>query len=298
MSNLEEFIRKILKDNKISFEENTRKIINPLELDFFIPKYNIAFEINGNYWHSEVAGEKDSKYHINKTNLCNDIGIKLIHIFEDEILLKPKIVESEILKLINSLKNKIKSTDCEIKKVNFKDYKAFLETNNIGGVSIGLKNYGLYHKGELVYFMNFSRKSMLNKGSNTFELLSFCNKTGIEVVGGFEVLLNYFIKNNKPSNIISFIDCRWSGVNPKETVYNKNNFKYIENTKPNYFYVLKKDYLNRINRFSLRKGILLEMNPLFIKKQTEFEMAKKMGYDRIWDCGAMKFVLLLKNKDI
>lgn len=63
--------------------ENDRKIIYPLELDIVLPKINLAFEFNGNYWHQEGIN-KPIGYHEMKINLCKDKGIKLIYIWEDD----------------------------------------------------------------------------------------------------------------------------------------------------------------------------------------------------------------------
>lgn len=62
--------------------ENTRKVIYPLELDIYIPELKIAFEFDGIYWHSDKI--KDKSYHLNKTSMCQEKGIKLFHIFETE----------------------------------------------------------------------------------------------------------------------------------------------------------------------------------------------------------------------
>jgi very-short-patch-repair endonuclease len=96
-----EIIKQFLIDNNINFEENTRQIISPLELDFYIPEHNLAIEVNGLYWHSEENG-KDQNYHINKTKLCQEQNISLIHIFEDEF----KDWENVKLKLHNIINNK------------------------------------------------------------------------------------------------------------------------------------------------------------------------------------------------
>lgn len=61
-----------------------RSIISPLELDLYYPEKKIAIEFNGNYWHSD--NYKQSDYHYNKFKKCNDLGITLISIFENEWL--------------------------------------------------------------------------------------------------------------------------------------------------------------------------------------------------------------------
>jgi len=67
--------------------ENDRSIIkNPLtnkmlELDIYLPELNLAFEYNGDYWHSnKYAKFKDNQ----KIIQCKNNGIKLITISENE----------------------------------------------------------------------------------------------------------------------------------------------------------------------------------------------------------------------
>ena len=67
-----------LKEINIPFIQNTRNIIPPKELDFYLPDHNLAIECNGDYWHSLYP----EGYHTNKYNLCKEKGIKLLHIWE------------------------------------------------------------------------------------------------------------------------------------------------------------------------------------------------------------------------
>ena len=61
---------------------NTRNIIKPLELDIYLPDLKLAIEYNGIYWHSNIHKDKD--YHLNKSLLCREQNIRLIHIYEFE----------------------------------------------------------------------------------------------------------------------------------------------------------------------------------------------------------------------
>ena len=70
-------------NNNIEFIENDKHQIYPYELDIFIPKLNLAIEYNGTWFHSIEAGiNKD--YHLNKSLLCRNNNIRLIHIYEFE----------------------------------------------------------------------------------------------------------------------------------------------------------------------------------------------------------------------
>lgn len=66
-------------------EPNNRKIIHPKELDLWIPEYKIAIEYNGTYWHAEER-QNNIYIHREKSILCHEKGIRLIHIFEFEDL--------------------------------------------------------------------------------------------------------------------------------------------------------------------------------------------------------------------
>ena len=63
--------------------ENNRQYISPYELDIIIPELKLAIELNGIYWHAINFGSKRN-HHLNKTEMCEQIGYRLIHIWEDE----------------------------------------------------------------------------------------------------------------------------------------------------------------------------------------------------------------------
>jgi len=82
-SKLEEIIYNCIKEvYSGNIIRNTKSVIPPYELDIYVPEMNIAFEINGTYWHSDFF--KDFEYHQKKTLLCMDNGVRLIHIFEHD----------------------------------------------------------------------------------------------------------------------------------------------------------------------------------------------------------------------
>lgn len=84
----ENFLKKfILKNICADIITNDRKLIYPYELDIYIPKYNIAIEYNGTYWHNIINLNNNKHYHLNKSIKCRQKGIRLIHIYEFEDLL-------------------------------------------------------------------------------------------------------------------------------------------------------------------------------------------------------------------
>ena len=91
--NLVNFIKSIY-DGDILL--NDRQIIKPNELDVVLPNLSIAIEFNGTRWHSiELGLFKD--YHLNKSLLCREKGIRLIHIYEFEDLDKQKQLLKDLI---------------------------------------------------------------------------------------------------------------------------------------------------------------------------------------------------------
>ena len=90
------------------------------QFDFFkrFPTENLAIEYNGNYWHSENKG-RDSKYHLNKLNECNNKGVSLIQIFEDEWVSHKDIVLSKIRHMLKKDEKleKVYGRKCMVKEI-------------------------------------------------------------------------------------------------------------------------------------------------------------------------------------
>jgi very-short-patch-repair endonuclease len=282
----------LLNELNIEYIKNDRIQISPYELDIYIPSKKIAIEVNGNFWHSELVG-KDKNYHINKTILCNDKGIKLIHIFEDEVVNKWDIVKSRIMSMLGFNKT-IYARKCDIVDLTFQEKKIFLNENHIQGDSNSSINIGLKYNNEIVAAMTFSKERVIYNGKQDkghYELIRYANKLGYNVVGGFSKLLSHFIKENSAESLKTFCDARWSGINPLNTVYSKCGFKYIGLTKPNYWYMHKTNMLNRKHRYNFTKHSILKNHTELDPNKTEWELMKELGYNRIWDCGNMKFIL-------
>ncbi len=281
-----QYIRQLLPNSKII--ENDRKILNGKELDIYIPDKNIAIEYNGLYWHSELGGQKNKKYHLDKLNECNTKGIKLIHIFENEWLNKQNIVKSIINTiLLPEINVKIFARKCELKEINSKITNQFLEDNHLQGKDKGSVRIGLYYNNELISVMTFC-KSRFNKNIE-WEISRYCIKLNHTVIGGAERLFKYFITNYNPNSIITYSDKRYFNGN----IYKKIGFIFIESTTPNYYYT---DYQSIYNRINFQKHKLRSKLKIFEQSLSEWDNMKINYWDRIWDCGNNKFIW--KYKDV
>jgi len=263
--------------------ENDRSIITPYELDIVIPDKKIAIEYCGLYWHSELAG-KDRNYHLNKLNLCNEKGYKLITVFEDEWLLKKDIVISRLKNILGIDDNitRLYARLCVVKEISTNEASTFCSKYHLQGYNGSSIKLGLFYDNELVSVMTFSKQS-ISKGSyhtnGVWELQRFCSKTNHIIIGGSSKLLKYFERTYQWKKIISYADRRWSDGN----LYDKLNFKFEYYTKCNYWYFSEREYPRRRHRFTLRKSSSMVTG-------TEWQNRINEGWDRIWDCGNLKYV--------
>jgi len=273
-----QFLKKYLTDDILL---NNREIITPKELDIYIPSKKIAIEINGVRWHSDKY-EVNKFYHINKLITCLEKGIRLIHIFEDEWLYKKEIVKARLKQIIGINDNiRIHARKCEIKEIDSKMKNVFLEKYHIQGKDNSKVKLGAFYNNKLVAVMTFSHGNIA-KGSQltegVWELNRFCCNYNFHVPGIASKLLTYFKRNYEWQEIFSYADRRWSIGN----VYERLGFQFDCFTPINYWYVRGN---KRIHRFNLRK------KPDEPKNITEWELRRKEGYDRIWDCGHLKYVM-------
>lgn len=288
----EKNISKYIESLGIKVENNNKSVLDGLELDIYIPSKKIAIEYNGLYWHSELNG-KDKKYHINKTSLCKNKGIRLIHIFEDEWINKEDIVKNKLRHILGCLSNKVYARNTIIQEITSSEKNAFLDIYHIQGKDNSNINLGLYYNEELISVMTFSkpRRSLgqKNKKDGVWELSRFASS--LQVVGGASKLLSKFIKLFNPTEVYTYADLRWTSLN--NNLYETIGMELVHQTEPNYWYV-HKNGIKRYHRFTFRKRILSAKLKKYNDDLTEWQNMQINGYDRVWDCGHLKYSLKRK----
>jgi hypothetical protein len=280
-SKMQNEIFNLFNDLKEKVFSNKRDILNGKELDVFIPSHNLAIEFNGLYWHSEKQG-KNKNYHLNKTKKCQEQGIKLVHMFEDEWINKKEIVKSILKSKLGIYKEKIGARKCIVKEINNKIAFDFLENNHIQGGINSKYNYGLFFENELISIISIS-KSRFKK--DCLEITRFANKLNYSIIGGFSKLFSFFKKNNNFNRLKTYADIRYFDGK----VYEKNGFVFSHCSNPNYYY-LDKNYNKRYNRIKFQKHKLKNLLENFNSSLTEWENMLNNGYDRIWNCGNKVYV--------
>jgi hypothetical protein len=173
---------------------------------------------------------------------------------------------------------------CKIKNISNAQTKEFLEKNHIQGFVGSKIKLGLFFENEVVGLMTFGslRKSLgLKSVEGNWELLRFCNKVGLTVVGGASKLFSYFIKKYSPETVISFCDYSRSSGN----LYKKLGFDFSHLSEPNYYYIV--DGLRK-HRFNYRKDKLVKLG--FNAQLSESKIMSELGYNKIYDCGMQKWI--------
>lgn len=259
------------------------------ELDIYVPSKNLAVEFNGLFFHRKrdvldtYANLAASSFSIlEKTNLCEKNGIRLIHIFEDEWLEKQDIVKNR-LRAILGVSEKVGARKCHIKEISLLELKAFEQTFHIQGHALAKYRYGLYYQDDLVATMSFTSLRFNNEEEGAFELLRFCSSESIQ--GGFSKLLSRFIKDKNPKKIVSYSDRRWS----LGEVYSKQGFIKVSTSKPGYFWCKGQ---KRWNRMNFQKHKLKEiLEEAFDESKTEKELMFQARYFLVEDCGQDRWEL-------
>lgn len=270
-------LKDYIKSLGFAIIENDRKILDGLELDCYIPDKRVAVEFDGLFWHA--ADKKPKNYHLDKTEACSKLGIRLIHVFEDEWTFKKPIVKARLRTILGLTPYKVQARKCKVKEITTAEAKAFIEKYHIQGNYNASIKLGLYYRERLVAVMTFT-KSRFNK-KYSWELLRYCTLANFSIVGGAGKLLSYFRKQYTGS-IITYADRRWSDGN----LYRKLGFRELSPSSPAYWYFNGK---KRYSRTMFQKHLLAKRLPKFNPDKSERENMLENGYDMIYDCGNFVF---------
>lgn len=192
-------IRELLDNLKVHYVSNARDIIDG-ELDIYVPDHKLAIEFNGCYYHSDIYKAKD--YHRNKWLSCQKKGIKLLSIWEDNWLNKREICE-DLIRNSLGLNKSVGARKCDVREVSPKEAKEFLQENHLQGWCQSMVRLGLFYKDSLVALMTFGTSRFKQSEQ---ELLRYCCKQGLSIIGGAGKLLSHF-RDNYDKDIISYCDC-------------------------------------------------------------------------------------------
>lgn len=274
-----EFVKSIYS-GKILYKDRT--LIQPKEVDIYLPEAKLAIECNGLYHHSTGPNGvgKGSTYHKDKKDRISDSGVSLMMVNECDWNFNRPIVESMILSRLGKTE-KIYARKTDVRFIDTKTRKDFFEANHINGDAGASIQIGLFYNGELVSCMSFS-KPRFSKDVD-FELIRFATKLNTTVVGGGSKIIRFF-KINFSGSIGTYADRMYGDG----SAYTKIGFKYERTTEPGYYWT---DKVKLFNRMSFMKKNLLKLFPEVNPTMSESEIMFMKKYRKFYDCGHNYFVL-------
>ena len=251
------------------------------EIDIYIPELKIGIEYNGVYYHSlngKKEGNINTVYHYNKSKVAEQLGIDLIHIWEDQWLNQKDLVKTILAVRLGKLQeNRIYARNCKIKEISVEEYKNFCIKNHIQGYKKASIKLGLFYQNTLVQIASFNKVTNMGKAVKTnkkydYEWVRGCPASNTVIIGGTSKLFKYFIKNYNPTSVLCYAD--WNLFNGNG--YKQCGFIFDGYTGPDKFYIQAKPIL-RINR-----------NPYMYKEFKKLVLQKKL-----WVCygaGSLRFI--------
>ena len=271
----------ILKEKNVEYEVK-HKVCQSCVVDIAIG--NICFDFLKNKKLVDFNGYAKRLFLKRKKELCLRNGFILIPVFEDEYKDKNDILVSKILHILklNNFSGKIAGRKCIIQEICTDDARGFLCENHIQGFVGSTVYLGAIYEGKIVGVMSF-----LDEGNNNWNLTRFASLNGYLCQGIGGKLFSYFINHYNPNEIRSFADCRWT-ISESINIYDNLGFNYEYTTDPGYMYASLDSY-KRNRREQFKKPILVKKYCLD-DSFSEVELAREIGYGRIWDCGLYKYV--------
>lgn len=251
------YIKELLPNEKIN--RNVRGVIGSLELDIYVPKYNFAIEYNGLFWHSEASGRYLNGYHVQKKKACEQNGINLLAIYEDEWKNENKrnLIQAMIkFRLEKFNGKKISASKLQIVKLEKNiEFKNFFDRNHIDGNVKANYAIALVDDFGKIYSCMSVRKNF----NGEEEIARFATDYDYHIYGAASRILKYI---KKP--VVSYSNNRLSNGN----LYKRLGFKEITKTdKPSYWYT---DGKVRVWRFKCKR---INNKTLKHKFSTEKEQA-------------------------
>jgi hypothetical protein len=258
--------------------------------DIFVPERNLAIEYNGLYWHSSRTQKKVNS-DFEKLKAAEELGIRVLTIFEDEWQYSRRAVENTLLSAIGKLP-KIHARKCEVLPIDRDKANTFYNIYHLQGSCQPHMSFGLFHNQELVASMSFSilRSDRNNMDKRHWELVRYAATAS--VVGGASKLLKAFVKTDTADNLTSYSDIRAFSGN----MYEKLGFTMTRQSPPDYMYATTKLGCKREHKSKYQKKNLVKLFPgCDVENKTEKQICEENGLYQIFDCGKRRWDLTLTH---
>lgn len=273
------YIQELLTDVEVI--HNDRKVLSGKELDIYIPSLGIAFEYNGLYYHSTAPSVGNVFPTAQKMDMCDDLGIDLYVVWEDDWVLRRDIVRKWISNLLGvSSTEKIGARKCSVDStVTAQEAAVFLDSYHIQGDRRGSIRVGLRYREELIAIAVYSRN-----GDNLY-LDRYA--TSASVPGGFTRIQKWIDSNVDYGTMVTFADKCYS----KGKLYENNGWELDKVLRPDYSYLRNSQRVHKFNfrKANIKKKVDRGELSVYDANMTEEELTVANKVYRVYDCGKLRY---------
>lgn len=281
-----------------------------LELDLYDPERRIAIEFHGLRWHSSCMRNFNS-LHKRKADLCEKAGVQLIQIYASEWVQRRELVIDRLDSIMHKDMTRYFARRLSIREMNTSRERAevnrFMDANHIQGASSAQWAVALFDGDTMVaactfkYGTGYASGGLPEGTSKYWELNRYATKLHTSVVGGISRCIKAFARTHQDvRKIVSFADRRWTC--PSRSAYASSGFVETARVEPNYLYTDLVPSHPLRNKQYMRKSSIEKRalnNPggpeaaVFSWDKTETEMAKELGFYKVYDAGKIRYEMTL-----
>lgn len=278
-----EFAKKL---NDAGIETEFEYRIERNAYDIYISELNTLVEVDPTFTHNthwSLWGEPiEPQYHLHKTKLAAEKGMRCIHVFDWDD--QDRIVE------LLAPKSTIYARKCEVKRIDRLTAEAFTKENHLKKSCRGQDIcYGLYYEGELIEVMTFGKSRYKKKYD--VELLRLCSKRGTKVVGGASKLFKQFTVDYPDKSVLSYCDyAKFSG-----SVYAEIGMMEITPTTPTRIWSKGNQYIT--DSYLMSAGYDRIFKTDYGKGTSNVQLMLDNGWLPVYDCGQKAFEYIPGTQD-
>lgn len=271
-------VEQVLRGCGINFKRNDRKTIAPLELDVLLPEHNVAFEVNGWYWHCDGRSTPLAE----KTRLAQKAGIRLYHIMDWECNEQPEKVRSLVLHAVGRTPRRLSARSLALEVISATEARTFLDSTHLAGFHPAKHHIGLRSSTGLEAVLSVGKPRW---GKEDLEVIRWATALDTSVRGGFSRCLKHALTITGAQTVVSFCDARTGSG----SVYQATGFTLQRTTKPGYTWHKGR---TRLTRYQTQKHLLPKvLGERYDPSLSEEENMLAAGWSKVSDCGHQRWVL-------
>ena len=254
-----------------------------LEIDVLSNDYKIAFEFNGNFWHSK--NHREINYHFFKYEECTKKNLRLLTIFQKDWDVNKEKTINYIKQLFTKRKS-IYARKTELKTIDNLTASSFYNDYYLNNSNTTCDvSFGLFYNNKLLSAMSFVRMN-----EEQWLLQKYCVKNGITVIGGANKIFKHFKENFKPKSITAYSDCCYFNGD----IFSRIGFKFKGYVHNDYYWFYNGKYIEKEDcTESMLKEKYPDLYALSIKekvKNIEYFVMRKLNFYKIERIGLKEWI--------